>query len=198
MNEAIPPDMALMMAVREGDRQAFAALHERHQRRVLGFFYVLSRDAVLANDLCQETFLRVWRIRKRYRATGPFAAYLFAVARLVWREHVRSEVTRGLGPGQTLDAAPEPVSPAGQRPDRVAARTEFADSLWAALEALPEAQRLVFVLRYVRGLSIEEIAGALDCPVNTVRSRKLLAIKRLRHLLAPWALSAPGRLMREG
>jgi RNA polymerase sigma factor (sigma-70 family) len=56
----------------------------------------------------------------------------------------------------------------------------------AALDELPEEQRMVFVLRHIRGLSIEETAAALDCPVNTVRSRRILALRKLRTLLAPY------------
>jgi len=185
------PDTELMMAVKDGDRAAFALLHERHQHPVLGFFHVLCRDNGVANDLCQETFLRVWQIRQRYMASGPFRAYLFAVARLIWREHGRREAMRvRLGAALPLDEAPALPDGPGHRPDDRAVSAEFGQALHCALDALPEEQRMVFVLRYLRELSLDEIAGALDCPVNTVRSRKILALKKLRTLLAPWAKPA--------
>jgi RNA polymerase sigma-70 factor (ECF subfamily) len=78
----------------------------------------------------------------------------------------------------TLDAATL-LTP----PDEEAARRETAARIFAALEQLPEEQRIVFVMRTIEGLPLEDIATALDCPVNTVRSRKILAVKRLRFLL---------------
>jgi RNA polymerase sigma-70 factor (ECF subfamily) len=117
----------------------------------------------------------------RYRVTGTFAAYLFGVARNVWREHCRRAVRPGLFPmslddGAALEALDAP-------PDEAAARAELGDDILAALDQLPEEQRMVFVLRQVEGLGLEEIARILNCPVNTVRSRKLLAVKKLRTLL---------------
>jgi RNA polymerase sigma-70 factor (ECF subfamily) len=195
MPEMLPgEDIALMMRVRVGDTYAFETLHGRYQRRVLGFFYGLSRDPGLSNDLCQETFLRIWMVRRRYRATGAFGAYVFAIARLVWLEHRRAEARRArLGPlareGRAPMLSPENACGSGLN----AEANEIEAHIFDALDALPEEQRLVFMLRHVRGLSLEDIAKSLDCPVNTVRSRKILAIKKLRHLLAPILAScAPG------
>lgn len=180
-------DIELMVLVKEDDRDAFATLHDRYQRQTIGFFYALCHQAPTANDLSQETFLRVWRIRKRYQATGPFRAYLFAVARMIWREHLR-DLARVSALGD--ERAPEwvlhewPTTAFG--PDACCDHRAFDLAFHAALEELPEAQRLVVALRYVRGLRLEEIARALDCPINTVRSRKVLAMKKLRCLLADW------------
>jgi RNA polymerase sigma-70 factor (ECF subfamily) len=171
-----------MLAVRAGDLDAFETLHNRHQDKVLRFFYGLTGAPHVASDLCQETFVRVWRIRKRYQATSSFAAYLFGVARVVWMEHRRkvARLWKWESPGglDTLDAATL-LTP----PDEEAARRETAARIFAALEQLPEEQRIVFVMRTIEGLPLEDIATALDCPVNTVRSRKILAVKRLRFLL---------------
>jgi RNA polymerase sigma-70 factor (ECF subfamily) len=175
-------DIRLMLAVRAGDLDAFETLHNRHQDKVLRFFYGLTGAPHVASDLCQETFVRVWRIRKRYQATSSFAAYLFGVARVVWMEHRRkvARLWKWESPGglDTLDAATL-LTP----PDEEAARRETAARIFAALEQLPEEQRIVFVMRTIDGLPLEDIATALDCPVNTVRSRKIFAVKRLRFLL---------------
>lgn len=180
------PDIPLMLRVKEGDTQAFAALHEQYQQKVLGFFYGLSGNTQTANDLAQETFLRVWQVRKRYCATGPFPAYLFAIARMIWHEQQRRDqkVWR-LGLRTPLEGGIDLPAPESDGPGNSASRDEIAGMLFRALESLPEEQRLVFVLRHVRGLSLPEIAGALDCPINTVRSRKILAVKKLRQLLTP-------------
>jgi RNA polymerase sigma-70 factor (ECF subfamily) len=173
-----------MLKVKASSTEAFAALHGRYQQKVLAYFYGLSGDSAAANDLAQETFLRVWQVRERYRATGPFPAYLFAISRLIWQEYCRREGKQWrLGHKVSLETGEEQESGSHNSPFRQAARSEMAHLLFHALEQLPEEQRQVFMLRHVRGLSLEEIAGALDCPVNTVRSRKILAIKKLRHLL---------------
>jgi len=178
-------EIALMIQVRGGDEGAFEALHDAWQRRVLSFFYGLSRDAALASDLCQETFLRVWKIRRRYRATGSFPGYLFGVARYVWLEHLRRQQrVWQLGARSETALAEQAPDGAERRPDYRAARSELEGRILDALDQLPEAQREVFILRNIEGLSLDDIAAALDCPVNTVRSRKLLAMKKLRYLLS--------------
>lgn len=178
-------DIVLMMRVREGDESAFELLFHRYQRPLLNFFHGLSHNESHARDLCQETFLRVWRIRRRYQATGTFPAYLFGVGRLIWLEFCRQQnkswrLGARLGDAALRELPADPASGPGLRADR----SELHMHLHAALDELPEAQRMVFVLRAIDGLSLEAIAGILDCPVNTVRSRKILAVKKLRHLLA--------------
>lgn len=179
-----PSDIVLMLRVRKDDASAFEVLHERYQRRLLNFFYGMSRHAPTASDLCQETFLRVWQVRRRYRASGAFPAYLFGIARMVWREHCRSQ-SKDWQLQSSLDRehGPEPLAEASQAPDYQASCSEVQRYILEALQELPEEQRMVFVMRTVRGLSLQDIAAAMDCPVNTVRSRKILGIKRLRHLL---------------
>jgi len=179
------PDIRLMLLVRSGDERAFEELHTRYQRKVLSFFHGMGRNAQSANDLCQETFLRVWKVRRRYRASGPFAGYLFGVARMIWFESRRAE-QRVWRLGQRVDGeeSTDRLEAPDWRPDRRAERGELEQRLFAALDELPEEQRMVFVMRNIEGLSLDEIASALDCPLNTVRSRRILAIKRLRRLLA--------------
>ena len=177
-------DIALMMKVRLGDTAAFETLHERYQRRLLNFFYSLSHDSHIASDLCQETFLRVWKVRKRYRATGAVVGYFFGIARMVWHEKRRALAKAGrLGVRLDFGALEEVLSQGGGAPDFLAERAEVEARIHAALGELPEEQRMVFLLRTVEGMSLRDIAAVLDCPVNTVRSRKILAVKKLRYLL---------------
>ncbi len=176
-------DVSLMRRVCEGDADAFSTLYRRHFRKVLDFFYAMSRDRVFSEDLCQETFLRLWRLRERYTPSGSFPAYLFTVARFVWMER-RTEVFRrgALRPlGEDEGCGMATLSENG--PDVLAERSELSRRIADAVAALPEEQRMAFVLRTVQGLTLEEIASAMACPVNTVRSRKLLAFKKLRETL---------------
>ncbi|MBI1320594.1 MAG: sigma-70 family RNA polymerase sigma factor [Candidatus Hydrogenedens sp.] len=188
------PDIRLMLAARGDDLDAFGQLHDRYQPKIRRFFYGLTGAPQEASDLCQETFVRVWRIRKRYRATGSFQAYLFGVAKVVWMEH-RRRVARLWQWEMPQSAAPPDAASTAPGPAEQALGGELREHIFAALNDLPEEQRLVFVMRTIDGLGLEDIARALDCPVNTVRSRKLLAVKRLRHrlreLYAEWTHARP-------
>jgi len=179
------PDTTLMLRVRWGDERAFGELYRRYHRKLMDFFYGMSREPQSSEDLCQETFLRVWKLRTRYEATGSFPAYLFAFARNVWLEKCRERKKRRfLRLGGTMNEGWQAaVASASNHPDKAAARSEMEERIFDALARLPEEQRMAFVMRNIQGLSIEEIASAMQCPMNTVRSRKLLAVKKLREAL---------------
>jgi len=182
-------DRELMVAFQEGDAEAFAALYQRHLRPILNFFYKMSYDRGLAEDLAQETFLRLLKTRSRYRPEASFRTYLYTVARNLFIDRYRSlrAAPRALSADQPLaeegatlgDQIPsrEP-DPLQQVQDREAAQ-------WArrAMEGLPAAQREVFVLAEGQGLKYREIATILSIPVGTVKSRMHAAVIRLRGLL---------------
>lgn len=180
-----PADTDLMLKVREGDQWAFAVLYDRYYRRVVDFFFALCRNSQTAEDLCQETFLRIWRLRRRYAATGSFPAYLFTFGRNIWLEECRRYgKRRRLGIPESVEEMLVPVAgPPSSEPDERATCSEIEEHVFAALNRLPEEQRMAFVLRVVNGLSVEEVGDILECPVNTVRSRKILAVKKLRRAL---------------
>jgi RNA polymerase sigma-70 factor (ECF subfamily) len=174
-----------MLKVREGDQWAFAVLYDRFYRRLLDFFYALCRNRQTAEDLCQETFLRIWRLRRRYTPSGSFAAYLFTFGRNIWLEECRRiGKRRKLGVAESVEEMLVPLtSDAAKHPDVRAACAEIEEKVFAVLNRLPEEQRMAFVLRTVNGLTVEEVSEVLGCPVNTVRSRKILAVKKLRRAL---------------
>lgn len=175
-------DVELMLDVSEGDEQAFGVLYDRYHRRVQDFFYGLARDPQSAADLCQETFFRIWRVRRRYAATGSFPSYLFTFARNIWLEHCRAlRKVRRLGYRDSLESHWHALQiESAHEPDASARRAELRQYVFDALDELPDEQRMVFVLRNIDGLSLDEIATIMQCPVNTVRSRKLLAQKKIR------------------
>ena len=179
------PDTDLMLRVQWGSDRAFAELYQRYYRRLLDFFYGMGRDAHAAEDLCHETFLRLWQLRVRYTVSGSFTAYLFSVARRIWLERGRQERKQWrLGVAQRLDAPGAAVlASTDPGPGDRAYGSELAERIAAAVQELPAEQRMAFVLRTVEGMSLRDIASVMQCPVNTVRSRRLLAIKRLREAL---------------
>lgn len=182
--EAVP-DTSLMRSVSQGDESAFGELYRRYNRKLLDFFFAMSRDPQVAEELAGDTFARIWHVRQRYAATGSFPAYLFSFARHIWLEHCRrSRKVWKLGkPADWADVENSLVALDAFRPDEAAANEELERHIVRVLAALPEEQRMVFVMRVIQRMSLEDIATVMQCPVNTVRSRKLLALKRMRNAL---------------
>ena len=179
-------DTELMLRVRDEDECAFEQLYRRYHRRLLDFFFGMCRNAHTADELCHETFARIWQVRRKYAATGSFPAYLFTFARNIWLEQCREYTKdRRLGIRQSFeDCIRELVAGPAGHPVEEASRSELAESIFAALEELPEEQRMVFVMRNIEGLGIDDIATIMQCPPNTVRSRKILAVRKLRESLS--------------
>jgi RNA polymerase sigma-70 factor (ECF subfamily) len=185
--------ISLMLRVRENDQAAFALLYGRFGQRVHSFFYGVSGDVSTSKDLTQETFLRIWKFRARYAATGSILAYLLTFARFVWLEHCRSLRRHGRpsdGPVDELIAGLA-ILP-NLLPDARASRSELSGKIHEALKELPDEQRLAFVLQSIEGLTAEEAASVMQCPIHTARSRKILAVKKLRtSLRGVWDVNSP-------
>ena len=180
-------DVALMLRVRQDDESAFEQLYKRYVRKLVDFFYAMGRDIQQAEDLAHETFLRVWRQRAKYAATGSVQAYLFAFARFIWLERCRKfrrvRMWGLVSLRENIEEAQLAVASGDSPPDVRAWRAELEAAIFAALERLPDEQRMAFVLHEIQGLSNDDIAAVMQCPLNTVRSRRILAVRKLRETL---------------
>jgi RNA polymerase sigma-70 factor (ECF subfamily) len=165
----------LVRKAKEGDRDAFAALVRLHQPRVFALGMRWFRNASDADDLVQETFVRVWTSRERIDADRPFAPWVITIA--VNRAKTMSARARN---AEELD---ESLVWEGPSPEEDADRARLAGAVQRGMAALPEDQRVVLHLRAVDSLSYREIAGALDVPIGTVMSRLARARESLRRLL---------------
>lgn len=164
-----------MARLAEGSQEAFTDLVHRHQAVLLNVFRRLGADPHEAEDAVQETFLRLYGYRRRYRPVAPFRVFLFTVARNAWWDLSR-RARRWRG---NLDAgAPVEAAEAGEGPP-----VELRMDLQQALEGLSDAHRTVLVLSLYGGLRYPEIAQVLDIPVGTVKSRVFHALRRMRSLL---------------
>lgn len=163
-----------------GGAGALEALVRRHHAPLLAHLYRLVGDRALAEDLAQETFLRLVREAQAYRYPRPFAPWLYTIARNLARNHWQSAYHRRVAVGSEAAAVPTDA------PDPAAwlERAEERAGLRAALAALSFEQREVLSLRYGRGLPVEEAAALLGLPPGTVKSRTFAALRRLRALLA--------------
>jgi RNA polymerase sigma-70 factor (ECF subfamily) len=173
-------DEELMGLVQKQDVSAFEELFRRYDQRIFAFFWRLSPDRHAAEDGTQETFLRLWKARLRYQPTGRFSTYLFQIAKNHFL-HERQKYDRRVSARQP--AAEEPTSPDMACGPILAGELHVA--VTEAVARLPETLRLVYVLTEQQGMSYKQAAEVLECPVGTVSSRKVEAVRRLRELLQP-------------
>lgn len=172
------PDDELMAAVRAGDVQAFSELYERHGAPLLTFLARLTGDRALAEDLLQEAFLRVYRARHDYRATGQFRAWLFTISRRLVIDWRRSRQAAWVDEPAALDTAPAP-----ERAEDWAEAHDLTARLERALRRLPERQREVVLLSRYAGLTTEQIAQVTGTTPGAVRVTLHRALRTLRELI---------------
>jgi len=181
-------DEQLMRRFQRGEARAFETLMRRHRTPIHAFLCRLLGDRARAEDLLQETFLRVVKGAAGWEPRAAVRTWLFTIARNLAADEARRRVFRDADP---LDAARDGEAPRGDRvaddgraPDDAAGDALVRPRLEAALAALPAEQREVFLLREHAGLSFPEIAEATGANENTVKSRLRYALVALRDRLA--------------
>jgi len=178
-----------MVAFKEGDPEAFDTLLRRHERALINYFYKMCYDRAQAEDLKQETFLRILRSAQRYRPEATFKTYLYTVARNLWIDRHRSRkaaprtVSADLRIGEDGSTLGDLIQSRGRGTLAELSDQEAAGAVRSALEDLPEGQRMVFVLAFDQGLKYREISAVLGVPEGTIKSRMHAAVARLRGLL---------------
>jgi len=169
-----PTDVQLMQQAAEGSRAAFEALVRRHQQPLLNFFWRMGVYTD-AEDLVQETMVRVYRWRGRYRPTAKFTTFLYTVARNVMLDAWRRSKRRA-------ELAEELQAEGRDADDGGMARARLRLDVQPALRRLPEKLRSVVVLNVYQGLRYEEIGRILRIPEGTVKSRMFTALGRLKEM----------------
>ncbi|HKW95592.1 MAG TPA: sigma-70 family RNA polymerase sigma factor [Methylomirabilota bacterium] len=171
-------DDQLMAAVRAGEASAFTELFERHAPALLTFLTRLSGDRAWAEDLLQETFVRVYRARDTYEGDGQFRAWLFTIARRLVIDWRRSRRIVWSDDSAAIEAATAPT----HADDRADVRDLIA-RLERAFRGLPEGQREVVLLSRYAGLDAQEIAQVTGSTPGAVRVSLHRALQRLHELL---------------
>ena len=176
-----PSDAELMARVRTGDREAFADLVDRHKDAVVNYLARLTGDRDRAEDLAQETFLRLFRAAGSYSEQGYLRAFLFRIGtNLVRSEERRERRFRLLLPFLRREERDEPVAPSGLL------LQELHREVAGAVAGLPLRFRVPLVLHEIEGWSYENIARELGCREGTVKSRIHRGRQRLREKLQPY------------
>ena len=191
-------DALLVERVQRGDQRAFEMLVVKYERRIQRLIARMVRDVDLVEDIAQETFIRAYRALPNFRGESAFYTWLYRIAvntakkALIGlrRDPLVTESSRS-GGGEDDDSdnssRVENELTTGETPESLMASRQIANTVNAAIEALSEDLRQAITLREIEGLSYEEIAEVMACPIGTVRSRIFRArdaiAQRLRPLL---------------
>lgn len=168
---------------RRHDPQALTTLVETYSPRVFGLLYRLTGSREAAEDLAQETFLRVVRAIETYVHTGRFEVWLFRIAANLARDRARSTKRRGLvfrldAPRE--DSGPIEIRDRADDPRERMEQNEETQRLNGCLDALPELDREIILLRHFSELSFKEVAELLDIPLGTALARAHRALAKLK------------------
>lgn len=186
------PDAALMLRVKQGDRDAFEELVEKYKQPVMNMVFRTLRDATEAEDLAQHVFLQVYKSAHRYEISAKFSTWLFTIARNLCLNEIRR---RSRHPADSLDQhlAGEEDQPAREIGDRKATaahdellQRELVEKIDEALADLPENQRTAIQLCRQEELSYEDIAEVLGCSLSATKSIIHRAREALRERLKPY------------
>ena len=189
-----PSDEELMLSYRDGDEDAFDMLYRRYEKPLLNFIYRMVMNAADAESLCQDVFLRVVRVKRKYKATAQFKAWLFRIALNLCRDRVRRmkhrshlslnvlTLSQDDEDAELQDLIPDPSS----NPVKYVETDEQQALVQRAIASLPEDQHLVVILKEYQGLKFSEIADIMNCPIGTVKSLNHRAHERLRKMLAQY------------
>lgn len=186
-------DQLLVERVQRGDKRAFDLLVRKYQHRVIAVINRYVRDPDEAMDVAQEAFVKAYRAMERFRGDSAFYTWIFRIAVNTAKNHI---VSRGRRPPDADVDIEEAHHYDGSEwlhevanPENEMFRDELETAVYRALEKLPEDLRTAVTLREFDGLSYEEIAEVMDCPVGTVRSRIFRAREAIDNEIRQWVVN---------
>lgn len=196
------PDSDALLVERTvaGDQKAFELLVIKYQRRIQRLIGRMVRDVDLVEDIAQETFIRAYRALAQFRGEAQFYTWLYRIAintakkalmDLKRNPTVSENSFKSDDEDETSHLKNELNS--SETPDAVLASKEIAQIINMALEALPEDLRMAVTLREIEGLSYEEIAETMNCPIGTVRSRIFRAREAISQKVKPLLENQTGK-----
>jgi RNA polymerase sigma-70 factor, ECF subfamily len=193
MTEQSDADALLVERAKRGDVSAFEMLVVKYQRRIERLISRMVRDTDLVQDIAQETFIRAYRALPQFRGESAFYTWLYRIAVNSAKKALMELKRDPLVSESSLVSTEEGEEPSrvenelsdGSTPESLLASKEIAATVNAAIESLSEDLRQAIVLREIEGLSYEEIADVMNCPIGTVRSRIFRAREAIAGKLRP-------------
>lgn len=191
-------DRILVERVQAGDKQAFGLLVTKYQRKLARLVSRMVRDPAEVEDIVQDSFIRAYRALPGFRNDSAFYTWLYRIGvntaknwlvannrRMPTVSDITGDESEGIDDGGLLRD--------DETPDRVMMSKQIAATVNTAMAALPEDLRTAIALREIEGLSYEEIAQVMDCPIGTVRSRIFRARDAIAAKLRPLIDASPDR-----
>lgn len=186
-------DAALVARVQRGDKRAFDLLVLKYQRRIMRLLSRMIREPAEIEDVTQEAFIKAYRALPQFRGESAFYTWLYRIAINTARNWQAANSRRPLtssivetGEGETFDEIDNLTDIS--TPESMLASRQIAETVNAAMQSLPEDLRTAILLREIEGMSYEDIAQSMGCPIGTVRSR----IFRAREAIASQLKSVLG------
>jgi len=183
-------DSQLVARAQQGDKQAFNLLVEKYQRKLTRLLSRFIRDQAEVEDVTQEAFIKAYRALPAFRGDSAFYTWLYRIGintaknylmamgrRAPTSTEVEAEDAEGFAEGEQLRDI--------NTPESVLLSNEIAETVNSAIEQLPEELRRAIQMRELEGMSYEDIAQAMDCPIGTVRSRIFRAREAIAEKLRP-------------
>ncbi|HKK02881.1 MAG TPA: RNA polymerase sigma factor RpoE [Gammaproteobacteria bacterium] len=182
-------DQLLVERVQQGDKAAFDILVGQYQHKIIKLVQRYVRDQDEALDVAQEAFIKAYRALASFRGESAFYTWMYRIAINTAKNHLASRKRRAEDFELDLQDPDQYEAHGrlreGDTPEGLALSEEIRETVNTAIETLPEDLRTAIVLREIEGMSYEEIAGAMDCPVGTVRSRIFRAREAIDKRLKP-------------
>ena len=182
-------DHALVLRVQRGDRNAFNLLVLRYQHRLVKLISRYVRDQDDAMDVAQEAFIKAYRALPNVRGDSAFYTWLYRIAINTAKNHLAAIARRPLevdlvaSDGDEISL--EELQKDDETPEKILLVDEIKHTISSTIASLPEDLRTAIMLREVDGLSYEEIAVAMECPIGTIRSRIFRAREAIDVKLKP-------------
>ena len=182
-------DRELVERARAGDKRAFDLLVLKYQQKVANLVARYIRDPSETQDVTQEVFIKAYRALKNFRGESAFYTWIYRIAINTAKNFLVAQARRP--PGNDVDAETAEQLDVGSRlkeyatPESLVLTDEIAATVKLALDGLPEDLRIAITLRELEGMSYEEIAEAMSCPIGTVRSRIFRAREAIEKRLKP-------------
>ena len=189
-------DQQLVERVQRGDKQAFGLLVAKYQRKLARLLSRLIRDPDEVEDVAQEAFIKAYRALPTFRGESAFYTWLYRIGINTAKNHLVAKGRRALTSTEFDADEAESFEDAEHlhdinTPERLLQSKQIGQTVNSAMEALPEELRNAIVLREIEGLSYEEIAAEMNCPIGTVRSRIFRAREAVAEKLRPLLDTAP-------
>jgi len=191
-------DQQLVERAQRGDQKAFGLLVAKYQRKLARLLSRMIRDAAEVEDVTQEAFIKAYRALGNFRGESAFYTWLYRIGINTAKNYLVAQGRRAPTTTEVEAEDAEGFDDAGllrdmDTPERLLQTQQIGHAVNAAMEALPEDLRTAIVLREIDGLSYDEIAVVMNCPIGTVRSRIFRAREAIAERLRPMLDVAPDK-----